>query len=98
MTVDRKISLKCLKSAPRGASPGPGGCTYEHVKTLLDDTDTMELLFEAITSLGRANVPVEIAEVLMGARLTALTPRTSNVAGKQLDQAQKNFLAPLTMS
>ena len=50
VTVDRNIFLKCLKSTPRGASPGPGGCTYEHLKTLLDDTDTMELLFEAITS------------------------------------------------
>ena len=68
VTVDRKIFLKCLKSAPRGASPGPGGSIYEHLKTLLDDTDTMEFLFEAITSLARANVPVEIAEVLMGAR------------------------------
>ena len=37
------------------ASPGPGGCTHEHLKTLLDDTDTTELLFEAITSLARAN-------------------------------------------
>ena len=50
VTVDRKIFLKCLKSAPRGASP------YEHLKTLLDDTDTMELLFETITSLSERPV------------------------------------------
>ena len=30
VTVDRKIFLKCLKSPTRGASPGLGGCTYEH--------------------------------------------------------------------
>ena len=51
LVVDRKMFLKSLKSAPRGASPGPGGCTYEHLRILLDDLDTFELLFEAATSL-----------------------------------------------
>ena len=93
VTVDRKIFLKCLKSAPRGASPGPGGCTYEHLKTLLDDTDTMELLFEAITSLARANVPVEIAEVLMGARLTALTKPDGGVRGIATGSSLRRLVA-----
>ena len=51
VVVDRQIFLKCLKSVFRGASPGPGVCSYEHLRVLLDDTDTMELLLEAITSL-----------------------------------------------
>ena len=93
VTVDRKIFLKCLKSAPRGASPGPGGCTYEHLKTLLDDTDTMELLFLAITSLARANVPVEIAEVLMGARLTALTEPDGRVRGIATGSSLRRLVA-----
>ena len=70
--VDRQSFLKCLKAAPRGASPGPGGCTYEHLKALLDGTDTMELLFVAVTRLARAKVPAEISKALMGARLPAL--------------------------
>ena len=73
LVVDRKKFLTSPKSAPRGASPGPGGCTYEHLRILLDDRDTFELLFEAATSLAQASVPPDIASALMSARLTALT-------------------------
>ena len=31
VVVDKQIFLKCLKSVPKGASPGPGGCSYELV-------------------------------------------------------------------
>ena len=72
LEVDRKIFVKSLKSAPRGASSGPGGCTYEHLRVVLDGVDTLDLLFEAVTSLVRAAVPEEITASLMGARLTAL--------------------------
>ena len=48
--VDRMIFLKSLQSAPRGASSRPGGCTYVHLRVLLDDSDTFDLLFEAVTS------------------------------------------------
>ena len=44
VSIDRKVFLQCLKSALRGSSPGPGGCTYEHLKMLLDEMDTVELL------------------------------------------------------
>ena len=72
VSTDRKVFLQCLKSAPRGSSPGPGGCTYEHLKMLLDDMDTVELLLEALTCLAQAKVPSDVTEALMGARLTAL--------------------------
>ena len=73
LVADRKKFLTSLKSAPRGASPGRGGCTYEHLSILLDDRDTFELLFEAATSLAQASVLPDIASALMSARLTALT-------------------------
>ena len=73
LVLDRKMFLKSLLSAPRGASPGPGGCTYEPLRMLLDDFDTFELLFEAATSLAQASVPPDISPALMSARLTALT-------------------------
>ena len=80
--LDRPTFLTSLKSAPRGSSPGPGGCTYEHLKTLLDESDTTELLFGACSSsLAQAKVPEEVASVLMGARLTALTKPDGGVRG-----------------
>ena len=55
--LDRKTFLSSLKSAPRGSSPGPGGWTYEHLKGMLDDTDTFEWLLSACDSLSQARVP-----------------------------------------
>ena len=40
LVVNKEILLKSLKSSPRGSSPGPGGCTYEHLKVLMDDADS----------------------------------------------------------
>ena len=80
LTVDRKVFLQCLKSAPRGASPGPGGCTYEHLKLLLDN-DTVELLLEAVT------------RALMSARLTALTKPDGGIRGIATGCALRRLVA-----
>ena len=37
VTLDMTTFLMSVKSAPQGSSPGPGRCTYEHLKVLLDD-------------------------------------------------------------
>ena len=36
VALDRQTLLRSLKTAPRGSSPGQGGCTYEHIKTRLN--------------------------------------------------------------
>ena len=43
--LSKKIFLNSLRSAPKGALPGLGGCTYEHQKSLVEEMDLMELLF-----------------------------------------------------
>ena len=91
--VDRQIFLKCLKAAPRGASPGPGGCTYEHLKVLLDDTDTMELLFVIVTRLARGKVSAEISEALMGARLTVLAKPDGGIRGIATGSSLRRLVA-----
>ena len=79
--LDRTLFLESLKSAPRGSSPGPGGCTYEHLKVLLDETDTAELMFAACSRLAQAKVPDQVATALMGARLVAVTKPDGGVRG-----------------
>ena len=81
LALSKKILLKSLKSSPRGSSPGPGGRTYEHLKVLMDDVDTFNLLHEAVTSLAQARVPASISKVLTMARLTALTKKDGGVRG-----------------
>ena len=88
--VDRKIFLKSLKSTPQGASPG---CTYEHLRVVLDDPDTWDLLFEAVTSLAQTSVPEEIAVALMGARLTALAKSDGAVRGIATGSSLKRLVA-----
>ena len=78
--VDRKIFMRSLNSAPKGSSPGPGGCTYEHLRALLDDADTFKLLFEAVSSLAQATVPPETGAALT-ARLTAPSKPDGGVRG-----------------
>ena len=76
--LDRKTFFDSLRSAPRGSSAGPGGCTYEHLKLMLDDTDSQELLLATWNLLAQGKVPV-IGTALMGARLTALTKPNGGV-------------------
>ena len=56
VNVDRGVFLKRLKSAPRNASQGPGGCIYERLKILLDDHDEVALLFGVVHRLARAHI------------------------------------------
>ena len=91
--LDRAMFLTSLKSAPRGSSPGPGGCTYEHLKVLLDESDTMELLFAACTSLAQSRVPSEVVPAIMGARLTALAKPDGGVRGIATGSSVRRLVA-----
>ena len=79
--LDRTLFLESLKSASQLSSPGPGGCTYEHLKVLLDETDTAELMFAACSRLAQAKVPDQVATALMGARLVAVAKPDGGVRG-----------------
>ena len=81
LELDRDKFLQSLKTAPRVSSPGPGVFSYEHLKIMMDEEDTLELLYEAATSLAQAKVPSSIASALMSARLTALSKKDGGVRG-----------------
>ena len=38
---------RCLRTAPSGSAPGPGGCSNEMLRVCLDDVETLGLLFSA---------------------------------------------------
>ena len=91
--LNKKIFLNSLRSAPRGASPGPGGCTYEHLKSFVEEVDLMELLFAAATSLAQAQVPLVISQALMGASLTALSKTDGGVRGTETGTTLRRLVA-----
>ena len=45
--LDRSTFINSLRGSPLGSSAGPGGCAYEHLKLLLDESDATELLVAA---------------------------------------------------
>ena len=61
VSLDRQTVITCLTTAPRGASPGPGGLTYEHLKLVLDEGDLLELMIAALEDLARARLPEPIS-------------------------------------
>ena len=81
VSLSRNLFADCLKSSPRGSAPGPGGGTFEQLRVLLDEEDALEELLAAAQSLARADLPAEVAEAYMQARLTALRKPTSGVRG-----------------
>ena len=81
VTLDRSMFLASLRSAPRGSSPRSGGCTHEHLKIVLHDTDTNEWLMSVCNTLAQGKIPANIKSALMGARLTALSKPLGGVRG-----------------
>ena len=85
--------MTSLRSAARGSSPGPGGCTYEHLKVFLDEEDTVELLHDVCCTSAQAKVPTEVARVLMGARLVALTKTDGGIRGIATGSSLRQLVA-----
>ena len=76
---DTKRFAECLRSAPSGSSPGPGGCSNEFLRVCLDDGETLLLLTRAAEDFARATVPDQIFRALMTATMTALEKRDGGV-------------------
>ena len=79
--LDRKIFATCLRGSPSGSSPGPGGCTNEMLRVVLDDPEALFLLTAAAEDFARADVPQCIFGAFMLATMTALRKRDGGVRG-----------------
>ena len=72
------------------------GAPVEHLKMLMDEMDTVELLLEAITSLARTDVASDVAEAFMGARLTALAKPDPGVRGIATRSSLRRLVARIS--
>ena len=72
LQFQRHVFVDCLKSAPSGSAPGPGGCTYELLRVCLDDHETLDLLCSAAEDFARAQPPHDVMRTFMLANITAL--------------------------
>ena len=81
ITLSKSSSPSNLKTARRGAAPGPSGCTAEHLKVLLDDEGTLELFTYAAERLAQARVPGCVVDGLRLGRMVALRKSNGKVRG-----------------
>ena len=51
--MEMRTFVDCLRSAPAGSAPGPGGCSYEMLKVCLDDPEVTQLLFMAAEDVAK---------------------------------------------
>ena len=80
LNLDVKKFVECLRSAPSGSAPGPGGCTNEMWRVCLDDPEVTQLFFLAAEDLVRGTAHVASRPFLL-ATMTALQKQDGGVRG-----------------
>ena len=69
--MDAKVFAECLRSAPTGCSPGPGGCSNEILKVCLPRS--IGSVDGGGRGFAKAAVPPCVFKAFMSARMTALS-------------------------
>ena len=70
-----------LRRARRGAAAGPSGTTTEHLRVLLDDEESAQLLYDAAQCLASGDIPQDILRGLRLGRMVALQKPDGGVRG-----------------
>ena len=56
LRLKKSTFSQCLREAPSGSSPGPGGCSNEILRVCLDDSELLQLFMLAtMTTLHKAD-------------------------------------------
>ena len=93
LQLDPKLFAKCLREAPSGSSPGPGGCTNEMLRLCLEDNDLFQLLHSASEDSASGVVPPTVDRALMSATMTALRKDDGGVRGIATGLAFRRLVA-----
>ena len=81
VNLNAKLFATCLREAPSGSSPGPGGCTNEMLKVCLDNTEALHLLTSAAEDFARSSIPHCIFKAFTMATMTALQKPDGGIRG-----------------
>ena len=81
------------RRARKGATPGPSGCTSEHLRVLLDDEECTQLLTTAASKLARAEVPEAVVPAVRLGRMVALTKPSGGVRALVMGDAFRRLVA-----
>ena len=79
--MDMKKFLANVRSARRGAAPGPSGMTVEHLRPLLESDRDSLLFHEVAVEVSRGNAPDVFWDAVRLGRVTALVKPDGGVRG-----------------
>ena len=81
LTLDPHTFAKCLRNAPSGSAPGPGGCSNQMLKTCQEDAELLQLRTETAEDLATAAIPQCIFHAFRQATMTALMNPDGGIPG-----------------
>ena len=91
--LDDDTFCRNLRSARRGAAPGPSGMTCEHLQPLLESDRDSALLCQVSNLLARGHVPPTVLQVLRLGRVTALKKADGGVRGIVVSDVLRRLVA-----
>ena len=81
-SLDQELFLKNVRTARKGAAPGPSGMTADHLRPLVEHVAVAAALSQAASLLAQNKVPEEVMDAIRCGRLTALRKPDGWCAGQ----------------
>ena len=85
--------LSAIRKSPRGSGPGHSGWRYEHLKVLIDDPSTADLLFSVCSLIANGQLPVSVSKLLSAACLIALPKSNGDVRPVAIGESLRRLTA-----
>ena len=79
LTLKSSVLFDAIRKAPRGSGAGPSGWRYEHIRALLDNIVTCDLLYQTCSLITEGKIPDSVVPLLSASRLIALPKANSDV-------------------
>ena len=91
--LDEDVFCRNLRSARRGAAPGPSGMSCEHLQPLLESEGDMASMCQVATLLARDDVVPSPLRILRMGRVTALRKPDGGVRGIVVSDVLRRLVA-----
>ena len=91
--LSKKIFFETIRRSPRGTGTGPSGWRYEHLKALLDNCSTADLLHSVCSSIASGSIPESTLNLLTASRLIAIPKPNGDVRPIAIGEALRRLTA-----
>ena len=95
ISLKKAIFLEAIKKAPRGSGAEPSGWRYEHLRLLMENQFTSDLLFEVCCLIAKSELPSNVIPLIASSRLIALPKGNGDVRPIAIGETLPIFTAPV---